>query len=1183
MRLRKLVCAVGLVASFGADVALGLGLGEIQLKSTINEPLKAEIKLLQVRDLEQDEIFITLAPKEEFQRAGVDRNFFLQELRFEVDLDGAGGPVVRVSTRNPVKEPYLNFLLETQWPSGRLLREYTLLMDLPVFDSTSQAGAVQGAQTVDAAPARSEAKPRRTVSDSSRTSSRNAGFTGDSYGPVRASDTLWDIALKVRPSRQTSVQQTMLAIQRLNPEAFINNNINLLRRGQVLRVPTQDDIYEVDPRQAVNEVAYQNSKWSDSGETGATLQSSRSSGAMDSEVSAGKGRLSLAAPGQQEELSSAKGSGDNVGTPQATETQLTAALEELDRTQRENKDLSERIVQLEQQIQTMERLVTVSNEEVAALEQSIRDRKEGLETAEGISADDSAGATADLDSSEVGTDTAVSNAVESSDASSEKPSAKTVVSRPPQEPSLLDTIMDNILYVGAAVLALIAAVVYMLRRRKEDEESDDFEEEDLIIDDELADDEDVPAENGLIEDESDEGDEIVEDLDDTEDEHSQEEPTESLTGDAAGEADIYIAYGKYDQAEALLLNALESEPNNTGLTLKLLEVYSETENLSQFDKYYAGLVGSADDTTLERADELRALIPNAAPFDSSAVAFESQDTLVADAVDADTEIKADDEFNFDLDTDSETNEFDQQNDDAGDFDFVLDEQLTEAEGAVDEQLAETGIDSDDLDLDFNLDDGSETPLLKDELGDLNFDLDDAETAPTLTDDQSDFDVSLDSDIGDLGDGTADWSDDDSEIDSDELLTFEEAAAGDGDDFEPLEEADAGIDAADLALDFNDGLPESLDLSESADDEDSETSGVADDTGDLDFSLESDEDDDLDTSADFSSEGQMDELDAEIDADLDFEELDGELDGSDDSDADFGAEDSEDLDDEFTLEIDDDEELEDQPATDFDLDSAFVDSNAGAASDNLELDKDAHELEFEDTRVPASNEDLSDEDFDLAIGVSEGSDSDLVVEEPDGMDESEESLDLGVEDTLDLETAEDVSADDNEFGFEIDETIAELDGSEDRVDLVEADEAAAALDFEGDLGGAELDLDVEGSAEQEFEFADIDSELESDAPTLSAEPEISEPEASDSNDDQMFDAALTGIPEADEPYTFDSDEDEDEGLDFLADTDEVATKLDLARAYIDMGDRDGAKDILDEVVSEGDEKQRQEAEELIGKI
>ena len=133
MRLRKLALAVGLASVLGSEMAIALGLGEIKLNSTLNQPLNAEIKLLQTRELSLDEILIGLAGKDDFKNAGVDRVFFLSDLKFQVIMGAAGSTVVRVTSKKPVLEPYLNFLVETQWPTGRILREYTLLMDLPVF------------------------------------------------------------------------------------------------------------------------------------------------------------------------------------------------------------------------------------------------------------------------------------------------------------------------------------------------------------------------------------------------------------------------------------------------------------------------------------------------------------------------------------------------------------------------------------------------------------------------------------------------------------------------------------------------------------------------------------------------------------------------------------------------------------------------------------------------------------------------------------------------------------------------------------------------------------------------------------------------------------------------------------------------------------------------------------------
>ena len=103
------------------------------LKSALNQPLVAEIELLEVRDLASNEVVPNLATAEEFSKAGVDRQYFLTDLKFTPVLKPNGKSVIRVTSNKPVREPYLNFLVEVLWPNGRLLREYTLLLDPPTY------------------------------------------------------------------------------------------------------------------------------------------------------------------------------------------------------------------------------------------------------------------------------------------------------------------------------------------------------------------------------------------------------------------------------------------------------------------------------------------------------------------------------------------------------------------------------------------------------------------------------------------------------------------------------------------------------------------------------------------------------------------------------------------------------------------------------------------------------------------------------------------------------------------------------------------------------------------------------------------------------------------------------------------------------------------------------------------
>jgi len=124
-----------------ASAVYALGLGEIQIRSALNQPMDAEIQLLSVRPGETEGMIVSLAPQEAFLRAGVERPFSLTQLRFEIQLNPEGQPFIHVTTRKPIVEPFLNFLVEVDWPRGRLLKEYTVLLDPPVFMAdTATAG-----------------------------------------------------------------------------------------------------------------------------------------------------------------------------------------------------------------------------------------------------------------------------------------------------------------------------------------------------------------------------------------------------------------------------------------------------------------------------------------------------------------------------------------------------------------------------------------------------------------------------------------------------------------------------------------------------------------------------------------------------------------------------------------------------------------------------------------------------------------------------------------------------------------------------------------------------------------------------------------------------------------------------------------------------------------------------------
>lgn len=1179
MRLRKLALAVGLASALSAEMASALGLGEIKLLSTLNQPLEAEIKLLQAKELSENEILIGLAGNEDFQRAGIDRLYFLTDLKFSVVLDGPSGPFIRVSSRKPVREPYVNFLLETQWPNGRILREYTLLMDLPVFSDES-ARPVQSARTstprsastpTQSRPATPVARPKaeepterastpRPRAQAQRQQPSRESQSGDGvYGPVGSNDTLWEIALKVRPNRGYSVQQTMLAIQRLNPEAFINGNINLLRKGQVLRVPSAGDIDTVTERQAVSEVAQQNNQWSGSAsrDQGAQLEGGKRRSPAKAQQQSVSGRLKVAGAEAREDLQAGRAAGEVGGDVESLQNNLAISLEELDKSKRDNSELKDRVEELEDQIQTMERLLAVSSQELRAMQLGIESNNQKAAEAEAVNDEQSAadslsaeetsaleastndGAddlnsamTRDETSADTASDT-ISGADESiADAATpvkvepkKVDPTKVVRSAKPKESSIMDIVMDNILYIGGALIALLAGIFLLARRRNQDEDDSVFEAEESLMA-APSDDEDVSSIFDEPEVELEPSEELEAPAQEDELEIDEVVSTESQTGDAVGEADIYIAYGKFDQAEEMLLNALDENDQDFAARLKLMEVYVETQELEKFDQQYTSVEASGNSDAMSRAADLREQFDDAPAYiamsEGASEAAPENDGL--DLLgETSLEESGDESFDFDLGDDSdltvvaadlETSNESSDSDLSLDEDFGLnfESNLTAESPSKDDSSEEFTL---DVDEDFSVSD------LDDEIGlDLDLDLDNTDSDKESADDL-DFSLDLDAGAGesseteeftlDLDDSTSDLTDSSLNAETDFELDLEAE--------DSLEESGDGFDL-DLDLSEDDSNLDSggLDAAESAPQESAET--LTEDFDGFDLSL------DEEVEASTQSEGFDFNLEESETPDL------GGLDlAADDLDADLASLDA---------------ELES------DLPTTEVEGSASATDDSFDL----------------SLEDESGDAFDVDMGDI---DLDALDQEVDAM-----SADLDVADVVETEGAGDAveSFDTSGDSVDLDLSDAELDldiptlGAESPEFEIESDDALESA-AEGDTGAA-----VSTDAEPEFDLA-ADLGLSAEDMEVGAE----------SSEDDVFTEALSDLPMPEDVMAGDemTDEDLDAELDFLADTDEAATKLDLARAYIDMGDQDGAKDILDEVVEEGNDEQKQQAQELLTRM
>lgn len=248
---REVIVGVASLAALYVGVGNALGLGEVRLDSSLNQPLSAMIQLQDASGLATSDIIVSLAQPDAFEKAGIDRPFFLTDLRF-IPMFENDRLFIRVESTLPVREPYLNFLVELRRPGGRILREYTVLLDPPLYEPQRAIFAAPAVALIQPLASRTDAAPSiprqadqraGVASNSSRTQLQSLPDLQPQEGAekytTQAGDNLWDIAVKQRPDRSVNIRMSMSAIHALNPDAFIDGDIDRLRLGHTLTLPTR--------------------------------------------------------------------------------------------------------------------------------------------------------------------------------------------------------------------------------------------------------------------------------------------------------------------------------------------------------------------------------------------------------------------------------------------------------------------------------------------------------------------------------------------------------------------------------------------------------------------------------------------------------------------------------------------------------------------------------------------------------------------------------------------------------------------------------------------------------------------------------------------------------------------------------------------------------------------------------
>ncbi len=353
-----------------------LGLGEVTWKSSLNQPLQAEIALYDLRGISNRELVVKLASPEDFAKAGLERPHALTNLVFTPIISNGKG-VIKITSKDPIKEPYLDFLINVSWASGETLREYTLLIDPPAYEPAAVIS--KSSQVAKPAPlpvkqqavtmVKNDVNKDKVEASQKKTKPKLTTAPTES-GTIRArkGSSLWRVA--ERSKGKASIHQAMLAIFEANPDAFINGKMSLLKEGAVLRIPDTNKMSQQTRAEALSQVL-------------ANVNGSAPVVAKQRQVTAGKSSQ-LATSGNtsqdQLKLTGVSDTKDNTGNA-ANSSQKTIiadltnkvaqAEEDLDATKRKNNELLDRMTDLESRLADMKKLIVFKDNQLASLQKTI--------------------------------------------------------------------------------------------------------------------------------------------------------------------------------------------------------------------------------------------------------------------------------------------------------------------------------------------------------------------------------------------------------------------------------------------------------------------------------------------------------------------------------------------------------------------------------------------------------------------------------------------------------------------------------------------------------------------------------------------------------------------------------------------------------------------------------------------
>jgi pilus assembly protein FimV len=561
----RLALAACLVAPVLVQAA---GLGRLTVQSDLGQPLRAQVEIVSLQPGEEDSLSARIASIEAFRQAGIEYSPSLASIRVSIERRD-GKPIVRLSSSDPLNEPFVELLVELQWATGRLVREYTFLLDPPGYKGPQPIAAPAPPPAPAPVAKPSPIEPARPAPLEARPLVSERKAAAGSY-EVKKGDTLGKIARENRPAGVT-LNQMLIALYRANQEAFIRGNINLVRAGRILTLPDREAVDAVESADANRMVQTHTADFAEYRRMLAErVAAGPATTAPGEREVTGRIAAKPEAPAPSEPRDQLKLSKADPAKPSAP---AARAAREDDRIAigRALQEAQSRITDLEKNVADLQKLLELKNQQLAQLEQKAAAKPVPPPAPK----PDATTPEPPKPVAEAPKPDAPKPAVE---APKPKPAAEAPKPKPAPvkplapEPSLMDEFLENpfaLAGLGGVVVLLGGYGAWAWRRKKKTAESA-FRDAVLgapgalapavaagaaVAQAAVA----APAAKAALAPEAEEVDPIA-------------------------EADVYMAYGRDAQAEEILKEALGKDANRVAVHVKLLEIYANRRDPKAFEQ-----------------------------------------------------------------------------------------------------------------------------------------------------------------------------------------------------------------------------------------------------------------------------------------------------------------------------------------------------------------------------------------------------------------------------------------------------------------------------------------------------------------------------------------------------------------------------------------------------------------------